>query len=125
MRHNESQIQQTCVRWFRLAHRTLSLLLISIPNGYKTSATQARIAKAEGLVAGASDLFLFVPNGLYHGLAIEMKSETGRQRPSQRLWQEAVEAEGYKYIVCRSLDDFRNEIDNYLNNHPNENTTTT
>jgi hypothetical protein len=114
MRHDESRLQQSCVRWFRLAHPKLALNLISIPNGYQTSATQARIAKAEGLVSGAADLFLFYPSDGCHGLAIEMKTEKGRQSETQKEWQKAVEDVGYKYIIIRSIDMFILCINNYL-----------
>ena len=116
MRHEESHIQRRCVSWFRLQFPALRLNLIAIPNGYKTSVTQARIAKMEGLVAGAADLFLFVPNATYHGMAIEMKTEKGRQQDTQKEWQAAVEAQGYKYVVCRSFEDFYHQVNNYLYN---------
>lgn len=114
MIHPESVLQQNCVRWFRLQYGSLARNLISIPNGAKVSMTQARIIKAEGLVSGASDLFLFYPARGFHGLAIEMKTPTGRQSDSQKLWQKAVEEQGYKYIICRSFDDFLREINDYL-----------
>ncbi len=116
MRHEESKIQQVCVRWFRYQFPEYARNLVAIPNGYKTTLSQARIAKAEGMVAGAADLFLFVPsyNGKYHGLAIEMKTAKGRQQESQKIWQQCVQREGYHYVICRSFDDFRMEINNYL-----------
>lgn len=126
MAHKESHIQQTAVKWFRLAHRDLAPLFISIPNGMRMSETQARIAVAEGLTKGAADTFLFVPRGGYHGLAVEFKQETEEwkagkrtlrrtyQRPEQKAWQAAVEGQGYRYAVCRSVDEFITEIENYL-----------
>lgn len=102
------------MRWFRLQWPNLARNLVSIPNGYKTSLSQARIAKAEGLVAGAADLFLFYPSGEAHGLAVEMKTMEGRQSDNQKLWQEAVERYGYKYIVCRSFEDFVRQVTEYL-----------
>ena len=116
MRHEESKIQQVCVEWFRYQFPEYARNLVAIPNGYKTTLSQARIAKAEGMVAGAADLFLFVPshNGKYHGLAIEMKTAKGRQQESQKIWQQCIQREGYHYVICRSFDDFRMEINNYL-----------
>lgn len=114
MRHNESKIQIDCVTWFRLAYPKLARLLFSVPNGYQTSASQARIAKEEGMTAGVSDLILLFPSKHHHALCIEMKTKTGRQQPSQKLWQQKVEYAGYKYVICRSLDDFRTEITKYF-----------
>lgn len=114
MNHPESQLQRACVKWFRLQHRDIAKNLISIPNGYRTTPSQANIAKLEGLVSGASDLYLFIPNKHYHGLCIEMKTPKGRQSENQKEWQLCVEKVGYKYVICRSIDDFRQTIDDYL-----------
>lgn len=70
--------------------------------------------KAEGVTAGVADLLLLVPTDRHHGLCVEMKTAKGRQRDSQRAWQAEVEAQGYKYVICRSFDDFRAEIRGYL-----------
>lgn len=115
MRHIESSIQINCVAWFRLVYPALARLLIAIPNGGARSRITGAIMKSEGVVAGVSDLFLFCPNSIYHGLAIEMKTPQGRQRPTQQLWQSAIESQGYRYAVCRSFDDFRQLIHDYLN----------
>lgn len=115
MRHEESRIQATCVRWFRLQYPRHARLLVSIPNGMQTSASQARIAVAEGLVSGAADLALFIPNEQYHGLFIEMKTAAGRQSAKQKQWQAAVEKAGYKYVICRSLFEFIDVVNEYLN----------
>lgn len=114
MKSIESNIQQLCVRWFRLQFPTLTKLLFAIPNGgYRFEGT-ARRMKAEGVVAGVSDLILFVPSKGYHALCIEMKTEIGRQSELQRQWQIEVEKQGYRYVICRNVDDFRAEIINYL-----------
>ena len=33
----------------------------------------------------------------------------------QKQWQEECEANGNKYIICRSVEEFINEVNNYLN----------
>ena len=114
MRHNESNIQIACVRWFRCMHPKLARLLFAVPNGGARNAVTGAILKAEGVVPGVADLLLLVPRNGYHGLAIEMKTRTGRQSDSQREWQQEVEAQGYCYVVCHSFDDFRNEVDAYI-----------
>lgn len=114
MYHQESVIQQNCVRWFRLQFPKLARNLCAIPNGGARRPIEGKIMKAEGVMAGAADLFLFYPSQGFHGLAVEMKTPKGRQQPSQRLWQQAVEEYGYKYIICRSFPDFMREISDYL-----------
>ena len=70
-----------------------------------------------GLIAGVSDLILLMPRGIYHGLMIEMKTLEGRQREEQRLWQTLVEKQGYMYCLCRSLAQFKETIESYLNSY--------
>lgn len=114
MRHNESIIQQNCVKWFRLQFPQLAILLFAVPNGGLRRKVEAAIMKAEGMTAGVSDLILLVPSKGYHGLCIEMKTEKGRQTDSQKQWQKHVEKFGYKYVICRSFDEFRTETLEYL-----------
>lgn len=114
MTHEESRIQQGCVRWFRYQFPNLARLLFAVPNGGRRDAVTGKILKGEGVVAGVSDLILMVPAGAFHGLCIEMKTRTGSQSTSQKEWQADVEAQGYRYVVCRSLDDFIDAVYDYL-----------
>ena len=72
MRHEESHLQQACVRWFRLQYPQHAQLLIAVPNGVRTSATQGRILKAEGMLAGVADLLLLLPRHGYGCLCIAL-----------------------------------------------------
>ena len=114
MRHIESTLQQTCVRWFRLQYPSLSKLLFAVPNGGARRKIEGAIMKAEGVLAGVSDLILLYPSAGFHALCIEMKTEKGKQQPSQKIWQRAVEDAGYKYVICRSFEDFIEQINAYL-----------
>lgn len=116
MRHLESKLQQSCVGWFRLQYRPLTLNLFAVGNGGARSRIEAAIMNGEGVTAGVADLLLLVPRHNYHGLCIEMKTLKGRQAESQKLWQQAVEAQGYRYEVVRSFDEFKKLIDWYLKN---------
>lgn len=113
MKNEESRIQQACVRWFRLQYPRL--ILFAIPNGGYRNAVTGAILKSEGVLAGVSDLMLMHPAGGYHGLCIEMKTPKGKQQESQKQFQRQAEVAGYKYIICRSLDNFMAEIREYLN----------
>ena len=112
--HNESTLQRACVAWFRMAHRKYSGVFFSVPNGGARNVVTGAILKAEGALRGVADLLLLVPRGKWHGLCIEMKAVKGRQSPEQKQWQQAVTAQGYRYVVCRTFDEFRQEIENYL-----------
>ena len=119
MTHEESRIQQGCVRWFRYQFPNLARLLFAVPNGGARDRITGAILKGEGVVAGVSDLILLVPRIIFgvaqwHGLCIEMKKPGGYQSPEQRQWEATVNGYGYKYAVCHSLDEFINEIEDYL-----------
>lgn len=111
---HEHRIQVACVRWFAYQYPQYEGLLFSVPNGGHRDKVTGAMMKAEGVVAGVADLILLVPSKGYHALCIEMKTEKGRQSPEQKAWQKKVEAQGYKYAVCRSLDDFIATINDYL-----------
>lgn len=111
----EHRIQCTCVRWFSLQYPKLRGRLFAVPNGGRRDATTAAKLKAEGVVAGVADLILLKKKSNYGALLIEMKTLKGRQQDSQKKWQNTVCADGeYKYVVCRSFDDFRREVNDYL-----------
>ena len=117
MRHIESNLQSACLKWARMQFPVCRELLFAVPNGAHLSMVQAKILKGEGMTSGVADMLLWYPSsdGMYCGLAIEFKTEKGRQSERQRKWQEALEATGcYRYEVVRSFEEFRNLINEYL-----------
>jgi len=114
MKHNESKLQQECVRWFRYQFPHYKKLLFSVPNGGQRNIVTASILKAEGALAGVSDLILLIPRGEYHGLCIEMKSGKNDLTESQEEFKQAVQKHGYRHVTCRTFDEFEREINSYL-----------
>lgn len=114
MRHDESKSQQAFVRWFRLAYPELAYMLIAVPNGARTSATQGRILKAEGMLAGVADILLLVARGGHGFLALEFKTKKGQQSDAQRVWQRECENNGNKYVVVRSVEEAIAAVEDYL-----------
>lgn len=114
MKHRESDIQKSCVRWFRLVYPNIGKLLFAVPNGGSRNKIEAAIMKAEGITAGVSDLILLYGNGKYNSLCIEMKTETGRLSENQKTWLKLASKNGSKCIVCRSLDSFMKAVTDYL-----------
>lgn len=113
----EHQLQISCVKWFNLKYPYLRGRLFAVPNGGRRDMITGLKLKEEGVVAGVSDLILLKSNQHYGALLIEMKRKDGRQSDNQKWWQSVVCAEGeYKYVICRSLDDFMREVNDYLNN---------
>ena len=115
-RHEESQIQQSCVRWFRLQFPDIALLLFAVPNGGARNKREAGILKGEGVTAGVADVILLKPSGGFASLCVEFKTEDkgSNQRDTQKRWQEVAETAGNKYVICRSFDDFYREVRSYL-----------
>ena len=89
--------------------------LFSVPNGGRRDAVTGAKLKAEGVLPGVSDLILLKSNRFYGALLIETKTKKGVQRESQKEWEAKITADGYKYVVCRSLDDFIKVVTDYLN----------
>ena len=118
---SEHDLQASCVHWFRFQYNRYRNLLFAVPNGVFFNATNRNKAFAyhrklidEGLVSGVADLILLVPRHGFGALCIEMKTQNGRQSDKQKEWQAECEASGNKYVVCRSFDEFRNEINRYM-----------
>lgn len=112
---SESKLQQSMVKWFGYKYR--EYLLFAIPNGHKRNAITGAILKREGVVAGVADLFLMKANKKYHGLWIEVKIEKGRQSESQKEFEGKAVREGYKYVICKSIDQFIDEVTTYINDN--------
>lgn len=110
----EHRIQCACVQWFKMQYPQLAHNLFAVPNGGRRDKVTASKLKAEGVLAGVSDLILLKANQYHHALLIEMKTPTGHQAQTQRRWQRLIEADGYKYIVCRSLEQFITTVNDYL-----------
>jgi len=108
----ESKLQIACVKWFRLQYP--GFLLCSFPMGGFRNKITGRILKAEGALAGSPDLFLFLSNGNYYGLAIEMKTAKGVQSETQKAFEKKLKRFGYQYVICRSFQEFKIIIENYI-----------
>lgn len=114
MRHIESSIQQSCVRWFRYQYPELQGLLFAVPNGGYRDEREASRFKKEGVVSGVSDLILLVPKNGFSALCVELKAAKGRLTDKQKEWQEKAGNAGNKCVVVRSVDEFIHEVNSYL-----------
>ena len=110
----EHRLQCACVQWFRAQHPKYRHNLFAVPNGGRRDKVTGAKLKAEGVLAGVADLILLKSNASHGALLIEMKTGSGKQSEVQGRWQRAIEKDGYKYVLCRSLEDFMREINAYL-----------
>lgn len=92
-------------------------LLFHVENELNSAGDNAiigAIRRSEGIVRGVSDLILLIPREPWNGLMIEMKTEKGYQSKYQKEWQALVEAQGYRYEVVRTEEDFVALLTDYL-----------
>lgn len=119
MRQEEHKIQCAIVKWFYYAYPAYrGGCLFAVPNGGQRNIQTAARLKAEGVTSGVADLLLLVARHGFHGLCIEVKTIVGRQSENQKNWQRIIEAQGYRYEIVRSLDEFAELVRWYLNEPP-------
>ena len=124
VRHEESDLQQQCVAWFN--QNFPQYWLFSVKNSSKMGGKtitgkngkqiplEAIIAKREGLRAGVADLQLLFGNGKYYSLFLELKTDTGEQSKEQKQFEAYCNQNKFKYVLIRSIEQFRKEITIYL-----------
>ena len=113
MKTNEHEIQVACVNYFRL--RYPKGLIYAIPNGGQRNVIVASKLKAEGVLSGVPDLCIPIAKKGYNGLYIELKNgKDGKVSDNQKTIMEKLQSEGYRCEVCRSFDEFKTIIDNYM-----------
>lgn len=111
--NTEHDLQVSCLRWLRFAHPMV--LCYAIPNGGYRTASNAKSLRAEGLRAGIPDLHIPIASQGYHSLYIEMKNgKAGRLSEHQKEMHERLRDYGNKVVVCKTFDEFRREINDYL-----------
>jgi hypothetical protein len=116
----EHQLQSSIFKYIELAYPKLRPFIFAIPNGGQRNIGVARKLKAEGATAGVWDIFVSLPNLESHGLYIECKVGKNDLTLTQINFRNNVEPAGYKFCICRSLDDFKKIIDDYFRDirHP-------
>lgn len=114
-KQDEARLQAECFQWAWNERPITRRVLFHVENERSGSnIVDGARRKAMGLVPGVSDLILLIARGKWHGLCIEMKRLDGYQRDEQKVWQDLVEKQGYRYEVIRTKEDFKKLIDEYL-----------
>lgn len=112
---DEHRLQVACVRWFKYQYPSIAYALFAVPNGGRRDVTTGAKLKAEGALAGVSDLILLKSNDKYGALLIEMKTPKGKQSQYQKQWEKDITKHNeYKYIVCHSFEEFQKGVNEYL-----------
>lgn len=107
---SEYKIQQQIVMYYRnnfcLNHHSPQHVIFSVPNESKSK--KETIQKiAIGMLSGVSDLIILRAG---ETIFVEVKTATGQQSQKQKEFQSIVEKLGYRYLLVRSLNDFKEKI---------------
>lgn len=131
-KHEEDKLQIACKAWFDNAFcdvylamklrvpwedvKNIKKLMHHSPNEGELPGGEREGAKrkAMGVRAGFPDFILLMAGRGYSYMAIELKTEKGRQSESQKEFQKAVEWSGGKYVIVRSLEEFKKLIFDYF-----------
>ena len=107
--HEESHFQQQVVAMLR-AH---GVFCFSVPNGVKLKKSSAKIAKAEGLLAGVADLIVLLSGGRTLFIEFKNPNKTGAQSKDQREFQKTVETLGFNYVIWDNWIQVQDFINSY------------
>ena len=114
----EYQHQLTLIKWTQqpsIRKRYPELrLLFHIANERKDK-KETIILKRVGVKSGVPDLFLPVSRSGFHGLWIELKTETGKTSDVQDWWIDNLRLEGYCVEVCKGWQQATELLERYLN----------
>jgi VRR-NUC domain len=113
MKHIEDQIQIEIFKWLRLQHK--DILAFHVPNGGKRNLLEAARLKRMGVLAGVADVLILEPRGKHPLLALELKSQGGKQTPLQAVFEANCIRRNIKYKIAKSFYQAKEIIDEYLN----------
>ena len=84
--------------------------------GVRVAMHTALRMKRAGYKKGIPDLLIFEPRKGFVGLALEVKTPTGRASDHQKEWQTRLREKGWKAEICKGLNDCIECIDEYFDN---------
>lgn len=87
----------------------------SLPEWGEPQQSGSSEIEADGREAGIPDLCLPVPMGMYNGLYIEMKYDTGRLEDGQKKMLKALAAAGHYCTVCYGAEEAIRVLQEYIN----------
>lgn len=93
--------------------RNTGFFVFSVPNGGSRNLREAVHLKAQGVMAGVSDLILLLPNKKVYFIELKNPNGKGRQSPYQREFEDNVRAMGHEYLIW---DDWR-QVEQFINAH--------
>ena len=123
-KNEEAILQSQAFVWLHNTHEETRGLFFSVLNetnpwnmSKKEQQVLGAMRKMRGVVAGISDGILLLPKGNYHFCCAEAKTtdKNSRQSEAQVTFQRNVERVGGYYFIYRTLDEFKETMEWYLN----------
>jgi len=113
---SEEDIHKAVVEWAdrQAAAEPALHLLFHVPNGGSRHIAEATKLKAMGTRQGVPDLLLPVPRADKSGLALELKSPSGRLQPTQAWWLKRLKEQGWAIAVAWTFSEARHILRSYL-----------
>jgi len=106
MNNDELKLQAQCFQWHWNTFPNERYLLHA-NNNNSVNAIKGNQNRSIGVVAGVADMEYYRGGKV---VFIELKRGNGRQSDKQREFQKRVEAEGIRYEIIRSLEEFKELI---------------
>lgn len=97
----ESVIQKAILDWL-LWNRVFAWREARIPTPIRRGRNIVGLRRADPHTLGIPDILACFRGRM---VGIEVKTDTGKQRPEQKAWQEKIETAGGLYLLARSVDD--------------------
>ncbi len=107
----EYQLQKAVCKYLDLNN---VLYCGSMGGNYQPHVSVRMRAKKSGYKRGFPDLFLYEPRGIYHGLAIELKTGYNKATKEQLKWRDELNKRGYVAEICTGIDETLEVIQRYL-----------
>jgi len=118
---SEEAIHKAVVDWadWQAATEPALELLFHVPNGGSRHGAEAQKLRQMGVRQGVPDLLLPAaiargPESAWKGLALELKSPSGRLRDTQKWWIGRLKEQGWAVAVAWSVDEAIHVIQRYL-----------
>ena len=92
-------------------NKTYTGCVFSVPNGGLRKAIDMVMLKREGLLTGASDVVIILPNKTIY---MEFKTDNGKQSQKQKDFQAVCEMLGHKYYLVWSSFEAVGIVKGYL-----------
>jgi hypothetical protein len=115
MDNKEHRFQCKFVKWLEAN----GLFVFSVPNGANISDIERINMVREGMKSGVADLVVLTKDA--RCVFLELKTETGKQRKAQALFQTIVEGMGFDYIIVRPHINFEELLERIENGRADTN----